>query len=268
MVASADLKEQVRDHWNSEPCGTRYLGTSDDFEAHAKARYTLETYIPGFAQFAASKGQKVLEVGVGLGADYLEFLKAGALATGVDLTASSIEKARRRCEMAGYTPDLKVADAESLPFPDDTFDVVYSYGAMHHSPTPERCIAEARRVLKPGGQFRMMVYHHPSLTGLMLWTRFGLGKGKSIRQTVYEQLESPGTKSYTKPEAHQLMKNFEEVAIDQVYSPGDLLLHKASSRYQGGFYKLVWALYPRTLVRLTCRRLGLFILITGRKPVN
>ena len=84
-----------------------------------------------------------------MGADYLEWLKAGAHATGIDMSAVSIERARRRCESAGFVPDLRVADAEHLPFADASFDVVYSYGVMHHSPDTERCFREALRVLKP-----------------------------------------------------------------------------------------------------------------------
>ena len=152
----AGLKEEVREFWNADPCGSRYLGDHADFEAHARARYQLEPYIHEFAGFAQSAGQRVLEVGVGMGADYLEWLKAGAQATGVDLSSISIERAKRRCEMAGLTPDLRVSDAEHLLFPDDTFDVVYSYGVMHHSPDTPQCIREAWRVLKPGGALRIM----------------------------------------------------------------------------------------------------------------
>src|SRR5713226_9863848 len=113
------LKDEVREFWDSDPCGTRDLEGADDFEAHARARYALEPHIPEFAQFAAARGLRVLEIGVGMGADYLEWLKAGAQATGVDLSAASLERARQRCELAGYQPDLRVADAEQLPFPDN-----------------------------------------------------------------------------------------------------------------------------------------------------
>ena len=116
------------------------------------------------------------------------------------MSAASLERARRRCESAGFVPDLRVADAEHLPFADETFDVVYSYGVMHHSPDTAQCLQEAWRVLKPGGEARIMLYHHPSLTGAMLWLRYGALRGKSMRQTVYERLESPGTKTYTKAE--------------------------------------------------------------------
>ena len=259
-------KEEVRDFWNAEPCGTRYLAGQEDFAAHARARYNLEPYIFDFAQFQTSRGRKVLEIGVGMGADYLEWLKSGALASGVDLSAASIERARQRCELAGYQSDLRVADAEQLPFADNSFDVVYSYGVMHHSPNTPQCIREAKRVLKPGGEARIMVYHHPSITGAMLWLRYGLPRGKSLRQSVFDHLESPGTKTYSHAEALELFKGFEDVKARQVFSPGDLLRHQPSERFRSGFYRLVWKLFPRWLVRMVGQRWGLFLLITARKP--
>ena len=259
-------KEEVRDFWNADPCGSRYLANSADFAAHARARYELEPYIHDFAGFARSSGQRVLEVGVGMGADYLEWLKAGALASGVDLSSASIEQAQRRCEMAGFAPNLRVSDAERLPFPDDTFDIVYSYGVMHHSPDTPQCIREAGRVLKPGGALRIMIYHHPSLTGLMLWLRFGFLRGLSLRQSVYHHLESPGTKSYTQDEARAMLRGFEQVEFRQAFSPGDLLVNQPSARFHGLAYRLIWRLYPRFLVRKLGAKLGLFLLISARKP--
>jgi SAM-dependent methyltransferase len=266
MTSTSEKKESVREFWDADPCGTRYLGGKEDFEAHARARYILEPYILDFAQFSTARGLKVLEIGVGMGADYLEWLKAGANATGVDLSESSIRRARQRCEMLGYQPDLRVADAEQLPFADDLFDIVYSYGVMHHSPDTPRCIREARRVLKPGGQARIMVYHHPSVTGAMLWLRYGVFRGKSLRQCVFEHLESPGTKSYTRSEALALFEGFADVKMRVVFSPGDLLLHAPSARFQSPFYRLVWRCFPRPLVRHFARRWGLFLLITASKP--
>ena len=262
----AGLKEEVRDFWNADPCGSRYLGDDADFEAHARARYQLEPYIHEFAGFARSAGLRVLEIGVGMGADYLEWLKAGAQATGVDLSGASISRAALRCETAGYAADLRVSDAEHLPFPDDTFDIVYSYGVMHHSPDTVQCIREAWRVLKPGGGFRIMIYHHPSLTGLMLWLRYGVLRGKSLRQCVHDHLESPGTKSYTREEGRAMLEGFEQVEWRQAFSPGDLLLNEPSARFQGWAYRIIRRLYPRFLVRRFGAKLGLFLLISARKP--
>ena len=266
---SPQLKNEVRDFWNAEPCGSRYLEGADDFQAfdaHARSRYALEPHIPQLAGFSSGRGLRVLEIGVGMGADYLEWLKAGANASGVDLSAISIERAKRRCVLAGYEPDLRVADAEHLPFAADTFDVIYSYGVMHHSPSPVQCLSEAWRVLKPGGEARIMLYHHPSLTGMMLWLRYGVWQGKSLRRTLFDYLESPGTKTFTKAEARALMEAFESVDIQQLFSPGDLLVNVPSARFQSAVYRLAWKLYPRFLVRKFGGRWGLFLLISGRKP--
>jgi SAM-dependent methyltransferase len=265
MNLAAAKKEAVQEFWNADPCGTRYLEAKDDFEAHARARYSLEPHIFDFAQFRKARGRRVLEIGVGMGADYLEWLKAGAEASGVDLSAVSIERARQRCELAGYRPDLRVADAEDLPFRDSSFDLVYSYGVMHHSPDTPQCVREAWRVLKPGGQARIMVYHHPSVTGAMLWLRYGLLRGKSMRETVFDHLESPGTKTYTREEAVALFDKFGDVETRVVFSPGDLLLHRPSGRYQSLFYRLVWSVFPRALVKRFGRSCGLFLLITATK---
>lgn len=266
MSSSPATKEAVRNFWNADPCGTRYLGGTRDFDAHARKRYELEPFIFDFAQFSSAHGLKVLEIGVGMGADYLEWLKAGADASGVDLSVASLDKARTRCEAAGYRADLRVADAEHLPFPDNHFDIVYSYGVMHHSPNTEQCAREAFRVLKPGGTARIMIYHHPSLTGAMLWLRYGVFRRKSLRQSVFDHLESPGTKSYTQPEARHLMSAFTDIEMRVEFSPGDLLLHGPSSRFQSIVYRVIWKLFPRWLIRKFGRRFGLFLLITAVKP--
>jgi len=259
-----DLTE-VREFWDSDPCGNRYLPDLQGFDEHARERNVLEPHIPKFAQFAEARGLKVLEVGVGMGADYVEWLKAGAHAVGVDLSPASLELARRRCQLAGYRPDLRVANAEHLPFPDNTFDVAYSYGVMHHSPDTAQCLSEACRVLKPGGWARIMLYHHPSITGAMLWLRYGFLRGKSLRQAVYDHLESPGTKTFTQAEVRSMMGGFEDIQMQQVFSPGDLLLHRPSARFQSQIYRLAWRFYPRALARKFGRKWALFLLISGRK---
>ena len=260
------LKGAVTDFWNGEPCGTRYLGQTEDFTAHAEERYRLEPHIADFAQFSSSPGLRVLEIGIGLGADYLQWLKAGAFATGVDLSSESLAQAAKRCDQAGLKPDLRQADAENLPFADSTFDVVYSYGVMHHSPDTARCIAEAWRVLKPGGSARIMLYHHPSVTGLMLWVRYGIWRGQSMRRCAYQHLESPGTKTFTKKEAFALLSRFDQVGVRQVFSPGDLLMHTPSAKFQGRAYQVLWKLFPRRVVQFLAKPFGLFLLISATKP--
>jgi hypothetical protein len=106
------------------------------------------------------------------------------------------------------------------------------------------------------------------LTGLALWLRFGALRGKTLRRTVFEQLESPGTKTYTEDEVRELMSAFQDVGIRQVFSPGDLLLNQPSARFGSGFYRLVWKLYPRWLLKRVAKHWGLFLLIEGKKPAS
>ena len=267
-ISEEELKRQVRDFWNAEPCGTRYLDPVGGFDAQAGARYALEPHIPEFAGFARSRGKRVLEIGVGLGADYVEWLKHDAIATGIDLTAAAVAAASRRCFAAGFDPDLRVADAEHLPFADGSFDIVYSYGVLHHSPDTVACIREAIRVLRPGGALKLMLYHHPSLTGLMLWLRFGFWRGQSMRDTIYQRLESPGTKTFTTAWVRSQMEELESLETRQVFSPGDLLLNRPSAHFQSRYYRMMWLLYPRWIIKRCCTKFGLFLLISATKPVR
>ena len=160
MVA-VNSKDAVRDFWNDAACGEKLLLPSFDvegFKAQSAERYRLEPYIIPFADFAASAERDVLEIGLGLGADHERFARAGAKLHGIDLTPHAVEVTQRRLAMQGLSSDLCVGDAEALPFPDGSFDVVYSWGVIHHSPNTAQAAREILRVLKPGGSFRVMVY--------------------------------------------------------------------------------------------------------------
>ena len=100
----------------------------------------------------------------------------------------------------------------------------------------------------------------------MLWLRYGLLGRKTLRQCVFQNLESPGTKTYTQDEARQLMAGFGDVKLRVEFSPGDLLLHQPSARFQSAFYRPLWKVFPRFLVRRFGRPFGLFLLITATKP--
>ena len=206
-------KEEVRHHWEDEVCGTRYASNPSQqeyFDEIASARYTLEPRLLDFAEFAKAEGKKVLEIGVGAGSDFYEWVRGGAIATGIDLTDAAIRLTSERLELA-HVPaenyELLVSDAENLPFGADEFDIVYSYGVLHHTPDTERAFSETFRVLKAGGTLKVMIYHVPSWTGWMLWLQHCLLKAKpwrSVKDAIYNNLESPGTKAYTTGEARQL----------------------------------------------------------------
>src|SRR5262245_1079416 len=151
-VPPVELKALVKSHWEREPCGTRGASTDDRrefFKQVERERYELEPYIPSFAQFELGRGKRVLEVGVGAGTDFVRWVRAGAAATGIDLTEHAIALVGERLQLEGLSAELKVADAEHLPFDSSTFDIVYSYGVIHHTPNTIKEVREIHRVLKP-----------------------------------------------------------------------------------------------------------------------
>ncbi|HUR21339.1 MAG TPA: class I SAM-dependent methyltransferase [Vicinamibacterales bacterium] len=265
-------KAAVRDFWDEAACGERlYLPdvSAESFRSHAQARYDLEPFIRPFARFDESGGLRVLEIGVGLGADHQCFAERGARLSGVDLTPRAIELTRRRLETLGLTSDLRVGDAEHLDFPDETFDVVYSWGVIHHSPDTAQAVREIFRVLKPGGKARVMIYNAASLVGLMLWLRYGLAAGRPLTpmQDIYgKHLESPGTKAFSTSQARALFSAFSPVAIKVELTHGDLLTSEAGQRHRGALLTLAKAVWPRWFFRTFCPGMGLFMLIDATKP--
>src|SRR5262249_20886107 len=162
-----------------------------------EARYTLEPYIRAFAKFEDGRTREVLEIGVGMGADHLEWARVSPRRlVGIDLTNRAIRLTQARLRGHGFTPRLTTADAERLPFPDRSFDLVYSWGVLHHSPDTPHAVAEVWRVLRPGGTARVMIYHKPSIVAALLWVRYALLQARprrSIDDVLSEHLESPGT---------------------------------------------------------------------------
>lgn len=165
-VENSNLKERVRAFWQANPCGVKFAdaapGTRHFYELVEAHRYTKEWHIPAAADFAGARGLKVLEIGCGLGTDGAQFAEAGADYTGVDLTEAAVELARRRFELFDLPGTFKTADAENLPFPDESFDLVYSHGVLHHTPETGKAIQEIHRVLRPGGRAVVMLYHRGS----------------------------------------------------------------------------------------------------------
>jgi ubiquinone/menaquinone biosynthesis C-methylase UbiE len=270
-------KTRIRDHWEEETCGTRY-GDSQDIRTRyseiREERRRLEPWILPFQNAPATTGRRVLEIGVGAGSDFLRWVEAGADATGIDLTHAAIRVTREHLAAEGIDAgdiDLRVADAETLPFADGSFDVVYSYGVLHHTADTDRALREARRVLRPGGQARLMLYHRPCWTGWMLWAAHYALRGRpfvSVRRAMFEKLESPGTRSYTRAEARRAMHDagFTRVRVDTRLGPGDLLLIRPSNRYSSRLYTFLWKLYPRPLVRALGHRFGIIMLIEAEAP--
>lgn len=161
-----NLKERVRAFWQAHPCGSKFAdaepGSPKFYEAVEAHRYAKEWHIPAAADFASSSGLRVLEIGCGLGTDGAQFAKAGADYTGVDLTEAAVDLARKRFAVSALPGTFKLADAENLEFENESFDLVYSHGVLHHTPNTARAVSEIWRVLRPGGRALVMLYHRDS----------------------------------------------------------------------------------------------------------
>ncbi len=248
-----------------------YLADSSKagYTEQAKARYNLEgEMIFGSTQFAQAKGSKVLEIGVGLVADHQQFAEVGAELYGIDLTERAVEHTRHRLATFGLTSQLAVGDAENLDFPDETFDKVYSWGVLYHSPDTPKAISEVFRVLKRGGKASIMIYHKWSMVGFMLWVRYALLAGRpwrSLRSIYADHLESSGAKAYSRNEARQLFSAFSDVKISTFLGHGDLLTSSAGQRHQGRALNLARKIWPRWFIRKFFAGAGLFMLIEAKK---
>lgn len=229
-----ELKGEVREFWNRLSCDTQVASSPkfslEYFEEIESFRYQDQPFIHAFAQFTRYRGKRVLEVGFGAGTDFIQWLRAGANASGIDLTAEALENLTRRVE-AYHLPapeQIMVADAEELPFPSDSFDLGYSFGVLHHSPDTEKAIAELVRVVRPGGEIKIMLYNRHSVYVFNQWVKFGLLRGKpwkTLRSILWHHMESLGTKGYTRSElSHTLAKlPLDEIAIHTEITSADYL---------------------------------------------
>lgn len=230
-----DFKQRARDQWSANPCGAHVagdlaFGTREYFDAIERYRYV--EYAPWMKQaigFERYAGKRLLEVGCGTGTDLLQFARGGAIVTGVDLTPRSIEIARRRFEVYGLAGEFAIEDGENLSFPDASFDAVYSFGVLHHTPDTHRAVSEIHRVLKPGGTAIVMLYHRASLYywGSIIF-KYGLLRGELLkekpsdimsRRVEYSDSEGrPLVKAYTRREARGMFRDFQacEIQVNQL----------------------------------------------------
>jgi SAM-dependent methyltransferase len=231
-MSLAKEKLRAREQWDQDPCGAEYdreheLGTREFFNEVERYRYQeYAPWMPRLMGFENFSGARLLEVGCGMGSDLLQFARGGARCTGVDLTPRSIEITRHRFRLYDADGDFMISDGERLPFRDESFDVVYSNGVLHHTPDTAGAIREVHRVLRPGGTAKIMLYHRNSLNyWFEIVVRRGvLGleflRGRSTEEIMSRVIEfsdhdaRPLVKVYSRKEARELFGMFKSVTVD------------------------------------------------------
>ena len=190
------IRDEARRQWSEEPAGAvaagdEPLGSAESFARVEAYRYQEQPWMHDIFKFERFAGKDVLEIGVGLGTDHMQFARAGANMTGIDLTPRCIELTGKRAELEGLKTDLRIMDAEALEFEDNSFDVVYSFGVLHHIPSTENAFRELRRVLRPGGVFIGALYSRESLFWwrLMVWRYATFGWLREPIEDVLARIE-------------------------------------------------------------------------------
>ncbi|MBI2100022.1 MAG: class I SAM-dependent methyltransferase [Candidatus Vogelbacteria bacterium] len=206
--------ETVRQYWDRQPCN------STDFTPD---KYQLEPHIPGFAQFNRWTGKKVLEIGVGIGYDASNFARAGAYYTGVDLSEKSLELCRKRFEVYGLGGRFYHGNAETLSsfLPVESYDLIYSFGVIHHTPHPEKVFEEIKKYCSPDTEIRIMLYARWSWKVLRIILVQGRGafwkRDELVRNYSEAQANCPVVNIYSFGEIRRLLRDLEIIEMKKDY---------------------------------------------------
>ena len=232
MSSLAEEKLRAREQWSQDPCGAEYdreheLGTREFFDSVERHRYTeYAAWMPQLMGFDKFRDARLLEIGCGMGTDLLQFARGGAHCIGIDLTPRSVEITRHRFRLYDAGGAFMISDGEHLPFRDESFDMVYSNGVLHHTPDTAGAIREVHRVLRPGGTAKVMLYHRNSLN---YWIEIVLRRGvlgaeflrgrsaEAIMSRVIEFSDHdarPLVKVYSRKEARALFSLFKTVTVE------------------------------------------------------
>lgn len=252
--------QTVQSYWDARPCNIRHsakpVGTKEYFDEVEKRKYFVEPHIPEFAQFERWKGRRVLEVGCGIGTDTINFARAGALVTAVDLSEESLKLARTRAEVFGLGDRICFyqANAEELTscVPVEPYDLVYSFGVIHHTPNPRIAIGQITHYMAPSSELRIMVYAKNSWKNIMI--EAGLDQPEA-------QSGCPVAFTFTAEEARNLLNGLHIVEIKQ-----DHIFPFRVEKYVRYEYEIIpwFAAMPKAMFAALEKNLGWHMLITAR----
>jgi ubiquinone/menaquinone biosynthesis C-methylase UbiE len=243
---------EVKDFWNRNVCQTEFIksdtiGSKPFFEEAELVRYKYHYYLPGLFDFMAAvkPGGKLLEIGCSMGTDLLQLARRGLQVTGIDLTEAAIELAQRRFDLYNLKAELRTGNAENLPFADNSFDIVYSFGVLHHTPDTLRAVEEVRRVLVPGGLAVIMLYHRRSFNYLI---------HRILNQPFdgHRNDRCPIEKTYSKPEIYDLFRRFSKTELEIKY-------------FMTTGFGIIWDLLPLAAHKKLGQRWGWHIIIKAVK---
>lgn len=254
---NTSLTEIVMDFWDSRPCNVRHsnkeLGTREYFEEVEKRRYFVEPHILTFAEFEKWEGKTVLEIGCGIGTDAVSFARSGAKYTGVELSGASLGISIQRFEILNLEGDFFRANCEHLTdlFKGRTFDLIYSFGVLHHTPNIYRALREIRDLCHAQTKIKLMLYAKNS------WKQMMIDEGLDQPEA---QSGCPIANSYTKEEVHELLAE-SGLKISQI-SQYHIFPYKIAEYREYKYEKESWFReMPENIFAILQRNLGWHLLI-------
>ncbi len=221
--------DKVQSYWDRRPCNIRHspvqIGTREYFDQVEQRKYFVEDHIPAFANFSQWQGKRVLEIGCGIGTDTINFARAGALVTAVDISGESLRIALKRSEIYGLQDCITFlqGDSEELSsfVPVMPYDLVYSFGCIHHTPHPWRVIDEIKKYMAPDSELRLMVYSKASYKLFWIMKEDGVWDMSKMDELIAKNSEAqtgcPVTYTYTFDEARELLNGFEILDLHKAH---------------------------------------------------
>jgi SAM-dependent methyltransferase len=250
--------EEVKKFWNDRPCNIKHsskeIGTKEYFNEVERKKFFVEPHILKFTEFPQWKNKKVLEVGCGLGTVGIQFSLNGADYTGVELSRESLEIAKKRFEVFEQTGKFYSGNAEELSsfVPVETYELIYSFGVIHHSPHPEKIVSEIKKYMNGNSVLKIMLYAKDS------WKNYMIDAGLDQPEAQYG---CPIANTYTKQDVVELLDGYEVLSIEQDH----IFPYQIEPYKKGKYIKQPWFdAMPIGMFETLEKNLGWHLLITAK----
>ena len=249
----------VKDFWNTRPCNIRHskkdIGSKEYFDEVEKKKFFVEPHIKTFSQFERWSGKKVLEIGCGIGTAAINFARFGADYTGVELSSKSLELTQQRFNVYNQTGKFYEGNAEELTnfLPAEKYDLIYSWGVIHHTPNPKKAISEISKYLSKDGVLKIMLYSSES------WKNYMISIGLDQPEAQYG---CPIAYTYTEDEIYTLFEDyFDIINIDKDH----IFPYQIEPYKKGEYVKQPWfETMPDIIFKVLEKKIGWHLLITAK----
>jgi ubiquinone/menaquinone biosynthesis C-methylase UbiE len=252
--------DEVRTFWQANPLcvsGNPFdPGSLDFFKYYDKQREEIESieYSYVLHEYPNFSGKKVLDVGSGNGYVLAKYALEGADVYGIDITQAGVELCRKRFNLLNLNGDFRVADAQEIPFEDNSFDCVCSMGVLHHVPDTQRALDEIFRVLKPGGRLIVMFYYKHSAKYQFKYRIWSLFTGKTMQQLVneFDGMGNPKGVVSSKSELRKRLSKFSQIEMNIGYLTNDDIILRGARFFPKNIFKhfeslIGWNLYAKAI---------------------